>query len=832
MGQNKNINRKELRLKRCKADLTVVGGGMAGVCCAITAARAGLKVVLIQDRPVVGGNASSEVRLWILGATSHMGNNNRWAREGGVIDEILVENMYRNPEGNPLIVDTVLLEKVVSEPNITLLLNTAVHDLTKSDADTIKTVRAFCPQNSTAYEVTSPLFCDASGDGIVGFLAGAAFRMGAEASSEFGEKFAPKKACSALLGSSMYFYSKDTGRPVKFVAPSYALKDIKQIPRWRDFNANDHGCRLWWIEWGGHLDLVHDAEAVKWELWKVVYGVWNHIKNSGLFPEAENLTLEWVGTIPGKRESRRFEGDYMLTQVDIVEQRKHPDAVSYGGWAIDLHPPDGVFSKAPSCTQWHSKGVYQIPYRCLYSRNISNLFLAGRLISVSHVAFGSTRVMATCAHNGQAVAMAAVLCLRYGLKPRDISAEPYIVELRQELLKSGQYIPGLAMRDSNDLVQKAILSASSELKLAELKPNGENLRLEDAWAMLLPVKSGAMPAMEVKLDVDAPTTLNVKLRISDRPDNYTPDKTIDSIELKLSAGKGQKILLPFNARIDEDLYAFVCFMANQKISVWLSDQRLTGVLSLTHKVHHEVAISARQEPPPGNGIPSFEFWIPQRRPNGKNFAMTIVPPIGGFDVENLKNGITRPARQPNAWVADFDDANPAVTITWPELQSIGRMELVFDNDYDHPMESVLRGHPETVMPFCVQQVDILNAGPAFNTNETGQHSRSINGRKEISALVGATATLAYAVSECSTMDKHNNGGKPEFSIVRDELVQLESDPTMRNGAVLAKLEENHQSKRTIRFDPPIITSKLIIRMAPPPAGHIPAALFALHCYTR
>ncbi len=157
-----------------EADLAIVGGGLAGTCAAITAARAGLRVVLIQDRPVLGGNASSEVRLWVLGATSHMGNNNRWAREGGVIDEILVENLHRNPEGNALILDSILLEKVVSEPGITLLLNTAVHEVEKSEPDTICAVRAWCSQNSTAYVVKAPLFCDASGDGIVGFLAGAA----------------------------------------------------------------------------------------------------------------------------------------------------------------------------------------------------------------------------------------------------------------------------------------------------------------------------------------------------------------------------------------------------------------------------------------------------------------------------------------------------------------------------------------------------------------------------------------------------------------------------------------------------------------------------------
>jgi FAD dependent oxidoreductase len=207
-----------------QSDLVVVGGGLAGLCSAIAAARAGITVTLVQDRPVLGGNASSEVRLWTLGATSHMGNNNRWSREGGIIDEILVENMYRNKEGNTLIFDTILLEKVVVEKNITLLLNTSVYDVKKSDPNTISQVVAFCSQNSTTYELNAALFCDASGDGIVGFQAGAAFRMGAETVEEFGEKFAPDIAYGELLGHTIYFYSKNVGAPVKYVAPEFALK--------------------------------------------------------------------------------------------------------------------------------------------------------------------------------------------------------------------------------------------------------------------------------------------------------------------------------------------------------------------------------------------------------------------------------------------------------------------------------------------------------------------------------------------------------------------------------------------------------------------------------
>jgi hypothetical protein len=694
---------------RHAADLVVVGGGIAGTCCAVTAARAGLRVVLVQDRPVLGGNASSEVRLWILGATSHLGNNNRWAREGGVMDEILLENAWRNPDGNPLLLDTILLEWVVREPGLTLLLNTAVHAVEKSGPDTIAAVRAFCPQNSTAYELAAPLFVDASGDGIVGFLAGAAFRIGAEARAEFEEGMAPEAASPDLLGHSIYFYSKDAGRPVRFVPPSFALTDLEsRIPRYRDFNAKDHGCRLWWIEWGGKLDTVHDTERIKWELWRVAYGVWNHIKNSGRFPEAENLTLEWVGTIPGKRESRRFEGDAMLVQQDIVGQRLHPDAVSFGGWAIDLHPPDGVYSPQPGCQQWHAKGVFQIPYRTLYSRNLTNLFLAGRIVSSSHIAFGSTRVMATCGHSAQAVGLAAALCRRDGLAPRGLLAPGRMAELQRRLLRTGQYIPGVPLRDPADLAARATITASSTLRLAGFRAGPERLPLTEAWAMMLPVAAGPMPRVSFVLDVAEPTELRAELRVSSRPDNHTPDVTLASARVPLRAGAAQEVALPLEAVIDAPRYAFVCLLANPAVTAQLSDERVTGVLAVSQKFNRAVAKSPRQEPPPGSGVESFEFWIPPRRPAGHNLACTISPPLAAFAPENLVNGWARPTFQPNAWVAEPGAAAPQVTLAWPEPVTVGGLELGFDSDFDHPLESVLMRNPETTAPFCVAHLTVAD----------------------------------------------------------------------------------------------------------------------------
>lgn len=695
--------------QQIQSDLVVVGGGLSGVCCAITAARQGIKVVLVQDRPVLGGNASSEVRLWVLGATSHMGNNNRWAREGGVIDELLVENMYRNPEGNPLIFDTIMLEKVIEEKNITLLLNTAVYEVGKVNADIIESVTAFCSQNQTTYKLSALLFCDASGDGVVGFLSGAAFRMGAEKQEEFGEKFAPSEEYGELLGHSLYFYSKDVGKPVKFIAPSYAIDVSEKIPRFRSFNTQDYGCRLWWLEYGGRLDTVHDTELIKWELWRVAYGVWDYIKNSGNFPESENLTLEWVGTIPGKRESRRFEGDYMLIQQDIVEQRTHFDAVAFGGWSIDLHPADGVFSEKPGCNQWHSKGIYDIPYRTMYSRNIKNLFLSGRIISASHVAFGSSRVMATSAYCGQAVGVAAALAHREGVLPNELLEKSRLEKLQTKLIRTGQFLPNIVLKDSTDLVQSASITASSELRIHELEENKDLLQpLSVSVAQMIPLSAGQIPDLIIHAYADTETTLDIELRISDKASNQTPNIIIAKKSIAITKGRNCLKLDWQCLSIDASQYVYVCFMKNEKISIARSEKRITGILSVFNTINKAVSNYGKQAPTEDIGVDTFEFWTPKRRPEGHNLAFKIDSPIALFSAENIKNGIARPTTRPNAWVADFDDKTPVLSLNWNKEQNISRIEISFDTDFDHPMESVLMTHPENIMPFCVRNYRILD----------------------------------------------------------------------------------------------------------------------------
>lgn len=699
--ENFSTEKRKNKEIQIQADFVVIGGGLSGVCAAITAARKGTKTILIQDRPVLGGNASSEVRLWALGATSHMGNNNRWSREGGVIGEIMVENLYRNQNGNPIIFDTILLERVTNEENITLLLNTAVSSLEKRNDRSIKSIYAFNSQNSTAYSVSAPLFCDASGDGIVAFQAGASFRIGAESKEEFGELFAPNEAYGELLGHSMFFYSKPVDHPVKYVAPSYALKDISDIPRHKVIRKDQKGCNFWWFEYGGRLDTIHDTEKIKWELSKVIYGVWDYIKNSGEFEGVENLDLEWVGNVPGKRESRRFEGLYMMKQQDVLEQKSFDDAIAFGGWALDLHPADGVYSELSGCTQWHSKGVYDIPYRSFVSKDIDNLFFAGRIISASHVAFGSTRVMLTCGFGAQAVGMAASICKEDGILPAQILENGKIRKLQNELNIAGQSIRNVPIDSASNLINKADKTATSTLKLSEIPSNGAWLQLDVSAAQLLPIKANQKYAFKIKLKAKADTQFEVQLRRSEKAKNYTPELVLESKIIQLTKGE-QEIEFSFDTTVNEDLYAFVTFMANKNISISESDLLVSGVMTVFNGVNEKVSNNGKQTPPAGIGVDEFEFWIPNRRPSGKNIAMKIFPAIEAFDVDNLGNGYVRPWGTTNAWIADLKDQNPKLKIEWESEKEIREISLFFDTDYDHAMETVQFGHPEDVIPFCVR----------------------------------------------------------------------------------------------------------------------------------
>lgn len=471
-----------------ETDLCVVGGGIAGVCTSLAAARNGARVVLIQDRSVLGGNASSEVRMHMVGASCS--GKRPGARESGIIDELRVKDAVRNPQQSPRMFDLLLYDKVVSEPNITLLLDTACVGCSASDpsqtgaARRITQVRALRNITEDEFIVKARYFADCSGDGRLGLEAGADWRMGREARDEFGESLAPDQADSYTLGSTILFMARRHDRPMPFVAPDWVRHFSKEDLRLRSHSEVDFG--YWWIEWGGHLDTIKDNAAIRHELLRITLGVWDHVKNhcsrqegvprerydkaveglaSFAMPEdPTNWALEWVGFLPGRRESRRLLGPHILTQHDVEAGRLFDDQVAYGGWWLDLHPPMGVDAADEfPCVQHPVDHLYSIPLRALFSRNVDNLFFAGRNISATHVAFSSTRVMATCAVVGQAVGTAAALALDRGVeRARGVVERPLIEDIQQTLLKDGAYLIGLTNADRRDKALSAHVIASGE----------------------------------------------------------------------------------------------------------------------------------------------------------------------------------------------------------------------------------------------------------------------------------------------------------------------------------------------------------------------------------
>lgn len=430
-------------------ELCIVGGGMAGICAAISAARHGVKVALMQDRPVLGGNSSSEIRMWICGAH---GENNR---ETGLLEEFQLENLYRNGSVSYSIWDSVLYEKVRYEQNILLLLNCTCVEA-EMDGSSIKSIRGWQLTAETWHKIEADYFADCSGDSILGYLSGAEFRLGREAASEFNEKIEPEASDKKTMGMSCLFQIRETDRPQPFIPPIWAEKYLTddELP----FREHDKVTNFWWIELGGQEDSIHDTEVLRDRLLKIAFGIWDHMKNQGEHG-VENWVLDWVGFLPGKRESRRLIGDYILNENDVESEGRFEDLVAYGGWSMDDHFPAGFEYKDGHPTIYHpAPSPFGIPYRCLYSKNIDNLFFAGRNISTTHAALSATRVMATCSLLGQAIGTAASICVDKKMTPREVYQHEIAV-LKQTLMEDDAYLPWNE-RMLPELMKKATLRSS------------------------------------------------------------------------------------------------------------------------------------------------------------------------------------------------------------------------------------------------------------------------------------------------------------------------------------------------------------------------------------
>ena len=444
-----------LKTVRHRTELCVIGGGLGGMLTAIAAARHGRKVVLMHDRPVLGGNCSSEIRMWVSGAGSRVRN----LQETGIMEEILLENMKRNPERNFSIWDSILYEKVKFEENIELLLNCSCCDAVM-DGSRIQSVKGFQLTTYTWHEVEAEIVADASGDSILAELTGAEYRVGREAADEFREEFGLPVADRKTMGMSLMIQAKETDHRCEFTPPEWAYTFHTD----EEMNNKPHHClqnigtNFYWIELGGEYDSIHDTEIIRDELLKIAFGAWDHMKNHGDHG-ADNWELEWIGFLPGKRESRRYVGDYILTQNDVEQHPEFPDEVAYGGWQIDNHLPGGFFMSGKAGNHLQKRRLrepYGIPLRSLYSKNIENLMFAGRNISATHIGFSTTRVMGTVGVIGQAVGTAAAVALQYGMTPRQVCQEK-IEEIQAHLLEDDCFLPH-HRRKIQGLSKKAQLS--------------------------------------------------------------------------------------------------------------------------------------------------------------------------------------------------------------------------------------------------------------------------------------------------------------------------------------------------------------------------------------
>jgi hypothetical protein len=686
-------------------DIAVVGGGLAGTFAAMAAARNGSTVVLIQERPVLGGNSSSEIRVHPVGASSH--GYHRDARETGLMEELFLEVRSRsyglkqfNGQHYPMW-DVVLGEKAEAEPNLTLLLNTRVVGVDTVPAEVegyeSRIAGLVAAQQSTelVVRITPKLVIDATGDGFVAMQAGASFRYGREARSEFDERWAPEEPDDVVLGSTIMFAARDVGRPVPFVPPAWAhsFPDEESLP-FRPHEAIDSG--YWWLEWGGRLNTIADNEAIRKELHAAVFGVWDHIKNHctvpGVRERAANMALDWIGHIPGKRESRRFEGDHILSERDItkgLENVPH-DVVAFGGWAIDLHAPDGVYSPDRPCTQPPLPDLYGIPLRSLYSRTVANLYLAGRDISQTHVAHGSTRVMKTCAVIGEAAGTAAAVSAREGITPRQLAhSESCLWTVQQQLLRQGAYLPLQRNRDSRDLAQRAdaVATASSAASLElgaafgweapgmstaesaglaaalEQYPEGLALPLDRARAQAVVVSGDHLDRLTLPFRNDGQASASVRVHL--RQARHLRDFGGQAE----AAGDLGSWLVPVDPGLHEVSIPIDTVAVTAGLPVVIVAEPATGVNWA--RVWQE---------PPGTQAASWDddlgFW---RWEHG-TLGFALAPVSTPFGPEQALSGVTRPEQTTNLWISDPAAPLPQWwEVTWPEPHLVETIEVTFDS---------------------------------------------------------------------------------------------------------------------------------------------------------
>ncbi|MEK3724726.1 FAD-dependent oxidoreductase [Paenibacillus sp. FSL H8-0034] len=684
-------------------DVVVIGAGLAGFCAAVAAARHGAATCLIHDRPVFGGNGSSEIRVTTHGAAAF----HAYARESGIVSELLIEERALNHEfinengWTNSVWDMVLYDMAVSTPNLTFHLNTTVHETKMLNPRSIEAV--ICRVANAELEITinGDTFIDCTGDGVVADLAGCEWRIGEEASSEFNEMFAPEQASKSVMGSSIHFKAIDMGRPSPYKAPAWAFQYedasffYKQgRPLFNTGLTDRYRSGYWWIEIGVPWDSIYENEEILHQLTRHTLGVWDWIKNKDpqLKDAFANYALDWIGQVPGKRESRRIMGQYLMTERDPLNKTVFPDEVAFGGWNIDLHTPGGLLAPTsePGAVEGYALvsdfmrksicGPYGIPLRMLISKDVDNLMMAGRNVSVTHAALGTVRVIGTTALMGQAVGTAAALAKSKGILAADVP-EKAIAELQQQLLRDNCFLPNINAEDPLNLVRTAKITASSEAKFSGVAPEtighheGLNVwlsQLQSSHTDLLLKRRGQW----IAIATDTLECLKVCLSNNTKQIEYVKAylMQVDSIwDYRINALELASVTLAVPPGENQ----WVEWKINLQVSSGLKPGSYVR-LDLDEQPNVEWLRAGKIEP---GHVCGFDMGGGKMRryDNGITMSLQVDPPQPCYSASNINSGCSRPYRYTNLWRSDSDTHTLPqwLELEWEEEHEISQVELTF-----------------------------------------------------------------------------------------------------------------------------------------------------------
>lgn len=621
-------------------DVAVIGAGPAGVCAALAAARSGACTLLVTDRPVPGGNSSSEIRVWTRGAT---GGGNLFAEEMGVWGELKLRALARDPLGSVLTWDDVLLDALLGQEGLTLLLNTQL-TAARTENGRVESVTLRGLRTEREWEQQAGIYVDCTGDGYLARLAGVPFRTGREGRDEFDEGLALSVPDQFTQGCSILLQSRRLGHPAPYVAPDYAypLERVRQLVDrgGRVVRADMQGSDCWWFEYGGRLDVIAEDQRIGLELRAIALGIWNYIKNSGRY-DAEDLQLEWLGLYPGRRGSRRLVGRETLTQRDVTGGLGKPGAVAYGGWYMDSHPSGGVLSEKEQCRQL-LVACYGLPLGCLYNPCVENLLFAGRCASMSYAAYTSARVMNTCALMGQAAGTAAAMCAARALKPDELPQ----TSLRRRLSLDDALL--------SECVEGAFLRADTIEATSVRRPSPDSG--ETRWPLVQQTfvvypACGGTARLMVESTVE--TQVRLSLCASPLPSRRAPfPENAQTLCLHIPAGRSE-LALP----AEGDGFLQARLEPAQGVAL-VGGTPLPGVLA--------------------GSCAEAEWFHPCLALSQKEI----------YAPKNVQDGYLRPWSGPRAWASEgLDAAGEALYLRWHEPVRLASVLLLFDPELSMELTS-------------------------------------------------------------------------------------------------------------------------------------------------